>query len=213
MNHSKEVSVFNPSGVTAFNPSFGFHSSGSVESTPGSIQTHKKINKALLTARKVVFTATLVLAATSAAGLAATFPALIVALAGYVTISAFHYGSKFYNYKQICQTAGIVFRNSEDVKKFEVAGVQSKCEALPTEHCADTEAWREELIKSAEHNIVLSGNYCGGKSFADFLKLVENRMEEKPQLKVVIISSPNFIKNGNLAKVNELHDKYPEGFR
>lgn len=45
---------------------------------------------------------------------------------------------------------------SEELKKKEYA-----CDMLPTEHSADTNLWRNELIKKAQHNIVISGNYCG----------------------------------------------------
>lgn len=191
--------------------SFGYHSAGSVDSNTDSIAKQKKLIKVLDIARKVNLTFLVILGICTAAGVAA-LPPVFIALASFGAISALYYGSSYYNYHQICQTAGIVFKNSEEVKRFEVAGIKGSCEALPTEHCADTEVWREDLIKAAEHNIVISGNYCGGTSFANFLKLVEKRMEEKPALKVVILSSPNFIKNGNLAKIESLQKKYADRF-
>lgn len=102
--------------------------------------------------------------------------------------------------------------------------LSQKVTAIPTEHSADTVFWRKELIKSAKHNIVLSGNYCGGKSFDEFLELIETQMEEQQELKVVIISSPNFIKNEidkknkeqfsvqNKRKIEILSERYPQRF-
>jgi len=191
-------------------PSFGIHSSGSPDVSASSIEIQKKVIKFFDITRKVAITALLALAILTAAGLTA-FSAVAVACAGFVTLSAFYYASQFYNYQQICKTAGIIFSNAKEASITEV-GTKGKCEALPTEHCADTELWREDLIKAAEHNIVLSGNYCGGKSFANLLKLVEQQIKAKPNLKVVIISSPNFIKNGNLDKVNTLQKVYPQNF-
>jgi hypothetical protein len=191
--------------------SFGLLSSGSAEVSASSIQTQKTINKCLGVAQKVAITAALALGVATVAGVAA-FSFFVVSFAAVVSLSALYYATGFYNYKQICQTAGIIFKNAAEANKFEISGSKGKCEALPTDHCADTELWREELIKGAEHNILVSGNYCGGKSFAKFLDAVEARIKEKPNLKVVIISSPNFIQNGNLDKVKRFQKIYPQNF-
>lgn len=194
-------------------PSFGYHcSAGSTGiDLKSDLPQTNKIARIANVMRKVAFVALVTLGVVTAMGLVSTV-GLIIAAAGFVGTSAFYYSSEYRNYKQICETAGIVFQNAEQVKKFEVTGIQGKCEAIPTEHCADTELWRADLIQAAEHNIVLSGNYCGGKSFAKLLDLVEKQIIEKPNLKVVIISSPNFIKNGNLTKIEAFSKKYPNNF-
>jgi hypothetical protein len=67
------------------------------------------------------------------------------------------------------------------------------CEAIATEDCYDTHEWRKKLIQSAQHNIVISGNYCGGESFDELLDCIKLRLVEVPQLKVVVISHPKFL--------------------
>lgn len=207
---SKISDVFTANGL-----SFGYHSSESTSvgsaATASNISTANKLSRVANTMRKVLLVGLIALGIATTLGMASFF-ALAAGFAGFIGASAFYYSSQYYHYKQICQTAGIVFQNAEQVKKFEVAGIKGTCEAVPTEHCADTQVWREDLIKAADHNIVISGNYCGGKSFAQFLALVQNRLKEKPDLKVVIISSPSFIKNGNLTKIAELKKKYPQNF-
>lgn len=201
-----------PNKTNIHGPSFGYHSSGSqgVDSPHGP-STATKLSRVANTMRKTAFVGLVVLGITTTMG-AASLVAFGIGCAGFVGVSAFYYASNYHHYKNICETAGIVFQNAEQVNKFEVAGKLGKCEAIPTEHCADTELWREDLIKAAEHNIVLSGNYCGGKSFASLLALVEQQIQAKPNLKVVIISSPNFIKNGNLKKIEQLTAQYPGNF-
>lgn len=131
----------------------------------------------------------------------------------FIGVSVFHYSCSYINYKSICETAGIVFKNATQVQDFETETAKvGMCQGIPTEHCADTEVWREDLIKAAEHNIVLSGNYCGGKSFSNLLKLIEEQMKTKDDLKVIIISSPNFVKNGNLTFIKKLLRTYPKQF-
>lgn len=192
--------------------SFGYHSSASAgECDNNSLSIAHTITRIADIIRKVALVALINLGILTAVGLA-PLSGLIIGAAGFVSASSFYYSSEYFNYKQICQTAGIVFRNAEQVKKFDVSGVKGQCEALPTEHSADTELWREDLIKEAKHNIVLSGNYCGGKSFAKLLALLEKQMDKNPNLKVVIISSPRFIKSGNLTKIEDLHKKYPNNF-
>ena len=51
-------------------------------------------------------------------------------------------------------------------------------EAFPTQHSAETEVWRMKMIESAQHNIVISGNYCGGKAMMATLDKIEERLYE-----------------------------------
>lgn len=97
----------------------------------------------------------------------------------------------------------------------------SNCTVLPTLNCADSIEWRNQLVKSAKHNIIVSGNYCGGKAFDEFLDLIAGRMEEVPTLKVVIIGHPKFVKDmpraksnphENLTKISNLKSLYPNRF-
>lgn len=191
--------------------SFGFSSASDVEPASSHRLMTPQMCQIARVMQKVAFVGLVALGMATALGFASA-TTLILGAVAFIGISAFYYASQYINYKQICKTAGIVFQNAEQIKKFEVSGIKGICEALPTAHCADTDLWREDLIKAAEHNIILSGNYCGGKSFKHFLDLIEQQIKQKPNLKVVIISSPIFIKNGNIDKIQQLHKLYPHNF-
>jgi phosphatidylserine/phosphatidylglycerophosphate/cardiolipin synthase-like enzyme len=141
--------------------------------------------------------------------------------ATFLTVSFFKSALNYH--KHVCRSAGIV--RSSDITNAELQSSSSKnkrisCEAFPTEHCADTDLWRKELIKKAKHNIVISGNYCGGEPFDELLDLIEQRMKKNPELKAIVISSPKFIKNkkvgkvqfANIDKINKLQTQFPDQF-
>jgi len=94
---------------------------------------------------------------------------------------------------------------------------ETTTKAYPTKDCKDTVEWRKKLIEAANHNILVSGNYCGDKIFDDFLELIKSQMGSKPDLKVIILSSPNFIKRkkqkfDNIKKLEELKEGFPKRF-
>jgi phosphatidylserine/phosphatidylglycerophosphate/cardiolipin synthase-like enzyme len=115
-----------------------------------------------------------------------------------------------YEHIHTCQSAGIIIssQNLQDL----VVSESADCEAIPTEHSADTELWRKKLIASAKKNILISGNYCGGKAFDNLLDDIAKRFEEAPNLKVVIIASPHFITKDNKARIQALKIKHPQNF-
>ncbi len=95
------------------------------------------------------------------------------------------------------------------------------CSVVPTLHGADTHEWRKRLVLAAEHNIVISGNYCGGKAFDELLQLIDQRMQQVKTLKVVIISHPKSVKDQTSNKnhvfenkklVKQLQKLYPDRF-
>lgn len=135
-----------------------------------------------------------------------------LALGLFVITSLAFFGAEFYSQQQICETAGLVIQNPEQFNKFQLTPEMGDCEALPTEHCADTEQWRKKLLEAAQENIVISGNYCGGNSFVEFLNDIEAQLVKKKALKVVIISSPKFLKGPCKQRVKDLLEKYPERF-
>ncbi len=196
--------------------SFGYNASGSAHSASGSahsasgsahsVQEAGKLQKAvgyLNIVHKVALVASIVL------GFAISWP---IGIAVAVAASALYYGFKFYAQSVLSQTAGIVVHNPLQFKTFRLKPTKGECSALPTEHGADTELWREKLIAAAQENIVISGNYCGGTSFNRFLNLIAKRMQEKEALKVVVISSPKFLKENNLRKIAALKEAYPDRF-
>jgi len=115
-----------------------------------------------------------------------------------------------YEHIHTCQSAGIII-SSQNLQAFVSSG-SGECKAIPTEHSADTELWRKKLIASAKKNILISGNYCGGKAFDNLLDDIAKRFEEVPNLKVVIIGSPHFITKDNKAHIEALKLKHPQNF-
>lgn len=84
---------------------------------------------------------------------------------------------------------------------------------FPTKNGKEGFEWKKELIKSANDRIVLSGNYCGGKSFDEVLDLFHASLEKKENLKVVLLSSPKFFTDENKEKLKELNFKYSQRFQ
>ncbi len=98
-------------------------------------------------------------------------------------------------YRKICQTAGMFDTSVSDHMNNWKSTTPTKTAMLPTEHCSDTHYWRKRLLQAAKHNVVISGNYCGGQSFDEILSLIKRKMQKNPEFRVVILSSPNFLKN------------------
>jgi hypothetical protein len=73
--------------------------------------------------------------------------------------------------------------------------LESNCDVLAMKDSRETHEWRKKLISVAQHNIVISGNYCGGHAFDEILTAIDERMKEVPLLQVVIIAHPKFIEN------------------
>ncbi|MCB1116855.1 MAG: hypothetical protein KDK71_10345, partial [Chlamydiia bacterium] len=131
------------------------------------------------------------LLAVSAGAITATFGL------GHVVgaLSLDYLNSKYQSHKEICEKKGTVDATNAPHMNYWKQESSDKTAMIPTQHCADTHEWRKSLIASAEHNIVISGNYCGGLAFDEILDLIEKRMKEKPDLKVIIIGFPGFIKD------------------
>ncbi|HEV3270100.1 MAG TPA: phospholipase D-like domain-containing protein [Candidatus Rhabdochlamydia sp.] len=89
----------------------------------------------------------------------------------------------------------------------------STCSSITCPNTIESFAWKKELIQAAKHNIVLSGNYCGGKAFDEILSIIKAQLEKKPRLKVVILSSNKFIDQSNHEKINHLTATYSDRFQ
>lgn len=97
---------------------------------------------------------------------------------------------------QVMQKVDVVVQDKFPITDSEVVLVRSRnCSVIPTLHGKDTQEWRKRLIQVAEHNIVISGNYCGGHAFDELLLLIDQRMREVPGLQVVIIGHPKSIRD------------------
>ena len=60
---------------------------------------------------------------------------------------------------------------------------------------------------------MLSGSYCGGASFDEVLDIILLRVQEKPKLRVVIMSSPKFLTDSNKKKIEMIRQCAEERFR
>lgn len=114
--------------------------------------------------------------------------------------------------------SGMIDETAPHMQKWRAVGPSDHVQMVPTKHSAHTVEWRKKLICAAQHNIVISGNYCGDKVFDETLELIKGRLEENTSLKVVIISHPRFVKNRkkkqvrNLLLIKELQTTYPDRF-
>ncbi|MBS0650710.1 MAG: phospholipase D family protein [Verrucomicrobia bacterium] len=121
-------------------------------------------------------------------------------------------------YDAVSVARGMIDETAPHMQRWRSITESENIQMLPTMHCAHTSDWRKKLIQAAEHNIVISGNYCGQHAFDEILVLIREKMEGNPNLKVVIISSPNFVKNDqkknirNQALVQELKARFPTQF-
>ncbi|QZA58438.1 phospholipase D-like domain-containing protein [Candidatus Rhabdochlamydia porcellionis] len=89
----------------------------------------------------------------------------------------------------------------------------SSCNAIACQNTIESFEWKKTLIQAADQNIVLSGNYCGGKAFDELLSMIKDQLEKKSQLKVVILSSDKFIDSSNREKINHLMIAYSDRFQ
>jgi hypothetical protein len=71
------------------------------------------------------------------------------------------------------------------------------CSGFPTMNGPDSQSWKEELIRSARKSIVLSGCYCGGRTFDRTLEIIREQMFLYPELKVHLISSDQMLTDDN----------------
>ena len=86
------------------------------------------------------------------------------------------------------------------------------CSGFPTLNGPDSQSWKEELIKAARKSIVMSGCYCGGRTFDTTLDLMEDRMRLLPGLKIEIIASSQMITSENQAHLARLGSAFPNQF-
>jgi phosphatidylserine/phosphatidylglycerophosphate/cardiolipin synthase-like enzyme len=83
---------------------------------------------------------------------------------------------------------------------------------IPIQDSVEAHKWKMELIRHAQKSIVMSGNFCGGKSFDEMLDLMKERLQKNGQLCISIISSSIFLTNENKARLEALKKKYPDRF-
>jgi phosphatidylserine/phosphatidylglycerophosphate/cardiolipin synthase-like enzyme len=74
-------------------------------------------------------------------------------------------------------------------------GKQSFADLRIISHTPETFAWKKKLIETAERSVELSPNFAGGKGFRELLKVIENRMQERPELIVHLLCADGVLES------------------
>ncbi|MCB1111229.1 MAG: hypothetical protein H7A37_06760 [Chlamydiales bacterium] len=72
--------------------------------------------------------------------------------------------------------------------------------------------WKKRLIQAAKKEIILSGNYCGGKAFDEVLELLHDKLKENEKIKVVLLTSTRFVTEENKKSIAKLEAEFPDRF-
>ena len=90
---------------------------------------------------------------------------------------------------------------------------------FPTTDSEETHRKRMTIIENAQNSIVISGSLVGGHVGDELLYAIDKRLTERPGLKVVIITLPQFLANQshpfgfkNKELVASLARKFPDRF-
>ena len=73
--------------------------------------------------------------------------------------------------------------------------------------------WKKRLVEMAEKRIVLSGNYCGGQPYDEMLELMEQQLEKKPDLNIVILLAPRMVLPANRENMDRIKERFPDRFQ
>lgn len=87
-----------------------------------------------------------------------------------------------------------------------------KYKSFCTYHANESIEWKKKLVENAKYNVVLSGSYCGGKIFDEFLSIIERKLKNNPNFKTYLISSEIWFTPSNFKKIKELTKNYPDQF-
>lgn len=89
-------------------------------------------------------------------------------------------------------------------------GVESHVNLRVSTHVAEAFEWKKKLIETAEQSIEISPNFVGGASFIEFLKVLERRMKERPNLKVHMIYSKELLEKEDKTYLKRLKKTFPQ---
>lgn len=92
-------------------------------------------------------------------------------------------------------------------------GVFSYCDSIVCDDSKESYKWKKKLIEKAQHNIVLSGNYCGGNTFSEILAWLEQKLVTNETIKIVLISSNMFISKAQCKKIKRIAARHPDRFQ
>jgi phosphatidylserine/phosphatidylglycerophosphate/cardiolipin synthase-like enzyme len=72
-------------------------------------------------------------------------------------------------------------------------GTQTRADLRLCSHVTESFEWKKKLVETAEKSIEISPNFAGGKNFREWLQIIDQRMKEKPELKVHILCSEDLL--------------------
>jgi hypothetical protein len=81
-----------------------------------------------------------------------------------------------------------------------------------TRNGVDSHAWKLQLIRSARHNLLISGCYCGGSVFDEVLQLIQTQMRAHPALTASISTAPFYFSKANKRLIQELEAEFGPRF-
>lgn len=83
---------------------------------------------------------------------------------------------------------------------------------IPIRDSVEAHQWKMELVRTAQKSIVMSGNYCGGRSFDAMLDLMKERLNANSELTISIISSSILLTEENQKRIDTLQKEFPKRF-
>lgn len=89
--------------------------------------------------------------------------------------------------------------------------IQETGSALVLKNAIESKRYKLDLISQAEQSIFMSC-YMGEESLDEALDLIQQRMEQKPDLKVFILGSDHFLTSENKRRFEHLLSQYPDRF-
>lgn len=109
--------------------------------------------------------------------------------------------------------AGVFNRPGEKEVKTRPEKVHdAHADAIACQNSKEAHQWRLKLIRAAEQNIVISGNYAGGEAFDEVLSALQEKMKANHKVQTVLMISSKFVTKENREKLDELQKKYPKRF-
>jgi phosphatidylserine/phosphatidylglycerophosphate/cardiolipin synthase-like enzyme len=99
-----------------------------------------------------------------------------------------------------------------DVKNIRVGQWTKGNSAFVTQSSQETIEWKLEFVKSANHSIEISGSICGGEVFRETLFAIEDRIKQRPNLQVYLLTTPDLLEKADRDLLKILAEKYPGNF-
>jgi phosphatidylserine/phosphatidylglycerophosphate/cardiolipin synthase-like enzyme len=144
---------------------------------------------------------------------------LAIAAIGYAVQNIIKLAKEIKGLNQIAPSTHTLIPQEKEVKCAKLEEWDyTPMRCLPFEDCKKTFQFKKRLIENAEQEILISGSYCGRKAFDEVLDAIDIRMQEKPELRVHILTATRLVtdqdkfKSKNWQKIKELTKKYPDRF-